>query len=349
MIRTVGAALVVAITIASPLQAQVPDSLIASGIRAYRDLDYETAAGLLTRAVTLLEPMADTARTAEALTYLGAIEVYRQRPASAQSTFRRLVRLAPAYRVDRLIFPPEVTSVFDAARRATPAVAVALEREQRFRTGAGVLRGMLFGSTFHEVRVELQRLDATVLRRLYAGPIADSLLVTWDGYIADGQPLPTGRYQVAIASLDADGNAARILRLPIDVTSSVQDTLALPAAPDAELLPERTSTSGNMESLLGGLLIGAAIAFLPSPVASDASLSGGRVVVGGAVAVTGVVGFFRGQTARPIPDNIAQNDSLRAAWRAERATVAAENARRRATADMLVQIGPAQVIDREGS
>jgi len=41
----------------------------------------------------------------------------------------------------------------------------------------------------------------------------------------------------------------------------------------------------------------------------------------------GAVGFFRGQTARPIPDNIARNDSVRAVWRAERETVAAENAR----------------------
>ncbi|MDH5197867.1 MAG: hypothetical protein OEY20_11510, partial [Gemmatimonadota bacterium] len=274
---------------------------------------------------------------------------YRQRPDSAQAVFRRLVRLAPAYRVDRLIFPPEVTSVFDAARRATPAVAVTLDGEQRFRTGAGALRGILFGSTFHQIRVELQRLDATTLRGLYTGPIADSLQLTWDGYVADDRPLAPGRYQISIASLDAAGSAVRILRLPIDVASTVQDTVPLPVQSDAALLPERTTTGGNIEALLGGILVGAAIAFLPSTVAPDASLSGGRFAVGGAVALAGAVGFFRGQTARPIPDNIARNDSVRAAWRTERETVAAENARRRATADMIVRIGPPQAIDREGS
>jgi len=146
VIRTVGAALVVALTVAPSLQAQAPESLIASGIRAYRNLDFDAAAGFFTRALTLLGATADTARRAEALTYLGATEVYRQRTEGALGLFRDLVRLSPAYRIDRLIFPPEVTGVFDAARRVTPAVAARLAREQRFRTGDGGLTGTLFGS-----------------------------------------------------------------------------------------------------------------------------------------------------------------------------------------------------------
>jgi hypothetical protein len=350
VIRTVGAALVAALTVAPTLQGQVPDSLIASGVRAYRNLDFDVAAGFLTRALSLIAARPDTARRAEALTYLGATEVYRQRPDTARALFRALVRLSPAYRIDRLIFPPEVTGVFDAARRATPAVAARLDPEQRFRTGAGGLSAALFGSTFHDVRVELQRADASLVRTLYAGPIADSLPVAWDGRSVDGATVPSGRYQLAIASLDAAGTAVRILRFPLEITTTRQDTIPLPAQPDErQLLPERKAAAGGVESLLGGLLVGIGVSLLPAAVGSDATLSGGRFAVGGVVAVAGVIGFFRTRGHRNVPENVAANASIRAAWRDARDAAAAENDRRRGTADIVVRVGPPQAIDREGS
>jgi hypothetical protein len=348
VIRTVGAALVVALTVVPSLRAQAPESLIASGIRAYRNLEFDEAAGFLTRALTLLGASTDTARRAEALTYLGATEVYRQRADTAQAIFRGLVRLSPSYRIDRLIFPPEVTGVFDAARRATPAVAARIAREQRFRIGVGGLTATLFGSTFHEVRVELQRADASVVRALYVGPIADSLPVVWDGRAGDGATLPSGRYQMAIASLDAAGTAARILRFPLEVATTRQDTLPLPAPPDDQLLPERRATAGGVEALVGGLLVGIGLAVLPGSVGSEADLSGGRFAVGGVVAVAGLIGFLTTRGDRGMSANVAVNDSIRAVWREARDAAAAENERRRGTADVIVRVGPPQAIDREG-
>lgn len=349
MIRPIGAAVVLALAVAPAVQAQAPDSLIASGIRSYRNLDFDVAAGFLTRALTLLED-SDTARRTQALTYLGATEVYRQRADAARDLFRRVVRLSPASRIDRLIFPPEVTVLFDAERRATRAVAVRMDREQEFRTGAGGFTGMLFSSTFHDVRAELQRADASVARAVYSGPVADSLPFVWDGRTADGAPLPTGRYQLAISSLDSAGTAVRIVRFPLDVLTRVRDTLPVPMPPDAgQLLPERRAAAGGTEALVGGLLAGLTVAILPGSVASDASLSPGRYGVGGAMAVAGVLGYFMTRGAVSIPDNVAHNDSVRAAWRIVRDSVLAENARRRAVADVFVRVGAPQVIDREGS
>lgn len=350
MIRAVGAALVVALTVAPTLQAQAPDSLIASGVRAYRNLEFDAAAGFFTRALSLLGARADTARRAEALTYLGATEVYRRRADTAQAIFRALVRLSPAHRIDRLIFPPEVTVVFDAARRVTPAVAARVDREQRFRTGGGGLTATLFGSTFHEVRVEVQRADASLVRTVYVGPIADSLPVVWDGRSADGAAVPSGRYQLAMASLDAAGTAVRILRFPLEIATTRQDTVPLPAPPDEQqFLPEQKTGAGGVESLVGGLLVGLGVSVLPGTVGSDASLSGGRFAVGGVVAVAGVIGFLTTRGSRNIAENVAANDSIRAAWRAARDAAAAENERRRGVVDLVVRVGPPQAIDREGS
>jgi hypothetical protein len=348
MMRLLGAALVATLVVAPPLRAQAPDSLIASGVRAYRNLEFDAAAGFLTRALTLLGP-ADTARRTEALTYLGASEVYRQRVDTAHAVFRRAVLLSPAYRIDRLIFPPEVTVVFDAARRTTPAVAAQIGREHRFRTGRGELAMTLVGSTFHDIRVEVQRTDGTVAGAIYAGPIADTLPLVWDGRVEGGLPVRSGRYQLAISSIGDDGNPVRILQFPLEVVASQQDTLPLPSAPDSTLLPERRVGRGGVESLVGGLVVGLGVTVLPASVAPGTSHAGGRFAVGLMAAAAGVVSFLSSRGDQTIAENVAANDSVRAAWRSERDAAATENARRRSTADLIIRVGPPQVIDREGS
>jgi hypothetical protein len=205
----------------------------------------------------------------------------------------------------------------------------------------------LVASTFHQIRVELQRPDASVVRRLYAGPIADSLSLTWDGRIAENQPASTGRYLLALTSLDSAGNARRILRVPLEVSNLGADTVPTPPLPADQLLPEQRRGGGGMESLLGGLLAGTATALAPSAIASDGSLSGGRFVVGGAIVALGVAGFVMGRGERPIPANIAANDSTRADWRQRVEAVGADNARRRAEAMLIVRVGTPQVIEEE--
>lgn len=336
------------LTVAAPLAAQGPDSLVASGVRAFRNLEFDAAAGFLSRASVLLEGRADTALLTNALVYLAATEVYRARPDSARAIFRRVVRLAPGYRVDRLVFPPEVTNVFDAARRATPAVGVRLPPTSRFPAGTPGFTATLVGSTFHQIRAEVQRPDASTVATLYTGPIADSLSVSWDGRTSGDEPVASGRYLLSITSVDSAGVIARILRVPLDVTNVGADTVPSPPPPDDRLLPEQRRGRAGLEALLGGIVAGVVTAGAPGGFASDASLSAGRYAVGGAIVVLGVAGFIRGRGEHPIPENVAANDSIRADWRRQVEAAAVENARRRATAPLVVRVGPAQVIDPEG-
>ena len=260
---------VAAASAAAPLRAQAPDSLVRAGTRAYRDLDFDLAAGYLRRALTLLAARPDTARRTEALVYLGATDVFRGQTDSAQSIFRQLVTLDPRYRIDGLIFPPQVTTVFDAVRRATPATVMTLPARARFSASDGALSGSVFSSTYHQIRVEIQALDASVVRHVYAGPVGDSLAVAWDGRGPNGMPVETGRYFLAVTSLDSAGAPARILRIPLDVTTVPVDTLLPPLPPD--LIPERSTGNRALTSLLGGLAIGTAVTLLPSAFVSDAS------------------------------------------------------------------------------
>jgi len=110
--------------LATPLRAQngSASAVLSGAVRAYRDLEFDAAARMLRR--VLAPPLAiglDDAARARALTYLGAAEHYRGRQDSAIAVFRRLIALAPRHRPDTLIFPPEITKLYDAVRSSLPA------------------------------------------------------------------------------------------------------------------------------------------------------------------------------------------------------------------------------------
>ena len=119
-----------ALLLATPLRAQNDSAsqVMNGAVRAYRDLEFDAAARMLRRVLT--PPLAiglDDAERARALTYLGAAEHYRGRQDSAIAVFRRLIALAPRHRPDTLIFPPEVTRLYDAVRSSAgvpPRIAV---------------------------------------------------------------------------------------------------------------------------------------------------------------------------------------------------------------------------------
>jgi hypothetical protein len=329
--------------------AQDPGEFLASGIRAYRDLEFDLAAGLLRRATASGDRLA-AADLARGLEYLGATEVFRGERDSARAVFGRLVRLDPRYRLDALVFPPEVTGVFEGVRRTIRAVAVTLPDSAVFRSGQPGLVLDLFPSVLHEVRVEIQRPDGGVARTVYSGLLGDSLRVEWDGRVSGGATIPAGRYALVLTSLDPAGEPLRVVRVPLTVTLALSDTTPHPRAPaDSLLLPERARSGPAIRAIVGGVGVGLAAAILPSVVASDAELSPARFVVGASIGVAGISAFLTRRPGRPLAANIAANDRVRAAWRAEVTRVALENeeATRRALVDL--RLGPPQVVEREGT
>ncbi len=327
-------------------EAQAAGPLLEAGMQAYRNLDFDRAAGYLQRALDA-PGIADTERTS-ALVYLGATEIFRGRPDSGQATFRRLVRFAPRYRIDRLVFPPEVTSSFEAARRATPVAEVRIAQSAAFRVGEPGLPIDLFGSTFLTVRVDVLRADGGMVRSVYAGPVGDSLRTEWDGATAAGDPVSAGRYLVVVTSTDSSGVTQRIARVPLAIAVVLPDTLPFPPPPpDSLLLPERTTAGPGLQALVGGLVLGTAVALLPNAIAPDAPLSGARFGVGAAVSLAGFAGFLTSRPGRDLPENIAANGRVRAEWEAQRQGVVRENAARLRRAGLRITAGAPQVIERE--
>lgn len=329
-------------------------NLIARAARAYQNLEFDVAAGFLRRA--LAPPAGDSlpwAERARALTYLAATERFRNRADSALAVFRRLVLLDPRYRPDPLIFPPEVTALFEEVRRETKVVAVALAADTELALNGGRLVAWLHASSPHDVRVSVDAEDGRLVRPLYAGPIGDSLEVRWDGRDSTDRPMSRARVWLAVAS-QAGGRVQRVVRVPLELELVQADTQPHPPPiPAGQLAPERTTRGAGTRALAGGLLLGAVAIALPAATAPDSRPSGGRFAVAGVLGLGGLVGFLTqrpgrgGGEGRPIPVNIEANRARREEWQRRLDAVARSNAVRLRAARLHVHAGPPERIERD--
>jgi hypothetical protein len=326
--------------------AQSPRHLLERGQRAYQDLDFEVAAGLLRTAVSagILDSL-DEAGQADVLTQLAAADAFRGAEDSAAAVFRLLVLRFPRYRIDELTYPPEVTTLFAAARRTTRAVAVAAPREADLRVGQDRLSVWLHASSHHQVTVELLDAAGSSLRTLYRGLVGDSLEVRWDGFNASGSVVRTDTYVLRIASSAPNGSAERFVQIPLDVIAIRVDTLPHPEPPaEAEFRQERLGSGPGLRSLGMGLLAGLTVAVAPSAIASGTEISGLRFAVAGSLSAAGIVGFLTQRPGRPVPAHIAYNDSLRADWRDRVAAIVTHNANVPG-ARLRITVGSATVVE----
>lgn len=331
--------------------AQRPTSdVLAAGVRAYQNLDFAFAADLFERALAQLPGGGLTSERGWALSYLGAADLFRGRRDSATAVFRQLVLLDPRYRLDPVIFPPEVTSLYQDVRRGTKVVLIEVAPDQAVHGEAAPFRTRLVASSFHTVEVALRRPDGMLVRTLYTGPIGDSLDVQWDGLDASGRPTDPGRLSLQVSSRGANGQVVRLVQVALDVRTSPIDTVAAPPPlTEAALLPEHTRGGPGVRQLFGGFALTGAVAVLPSLISGHADATSARFVVGGALGLAGIVGFIRGRPGRAIPENIRANQTRRDAWTREAARVTAENAKRRREVSIAVHAGPMVVIESEGS
>ncbi len=325
-------------------RAQSASELLRQGVQAYQALEYDAAAALLERSLRRdsVTGLADSLQT-RALTYLAATELFRGQRDSAVAAFRQLVLLNPRYRPDELIFPPQVTNLFQEVRRATKAIAVAVPPVTELRARLDRFKARVLASSLADVTVTLAHEDGTPVLQLYSGPVADSILVSWDGLTAAGTPADDGRYLLRVMPRSPAADGPRARQVVLDVKQQPPDTLPWPPTP--ALLPERTLTGPAFQSLAAGLVAGAAVVALPSLIAQGKDATGARFAVGAAVGVSGLVGFFA-RKPRPLDANVRANASQRDAWKRRVDAVKAENAARLRTMRLVVRAGPETVAER---
>ncbi len=333
---------------AAPVRAQdATDAMgvLATGLRHYQQLEYDSASMYLRRALAGVsgDTVTSSGRT-RALTYLGAAELFRGRRDSAFAAFRRLVVQNPQARPDPLVFPPEVTTIYAFAREATKVVTAELPRDTSIRLGADRFRALLHASSFHQIIATLEREDGFTIRTLYAGPISDTLQVFWTGEDTIFLANDSGRLVFTVTSLTGAGRQARVMRLPLDLVLGPQDTLPTPPPlPDSLFLPERETVAG-FRALTRGAGVGVAVAVLPGLVAGGTSPSGSRYVVAGGLTLAGLIAFIKHRPGRRIPDNISANQALRDGWQAQLEMTTQENVIRVLQKRLDIHVGPPEII-----
>jgi hypothetical protein len=278
------------------------------------------------------------------LDYLAAAEFYRGNRDSAVAVYRRTLQKSPRHQLDDLIFPPEVTSLFDEVRRGIKTTGVDAATDTSFGLENGRWTVRLLASSYHQVNAVVLSPQGTVIYDLYGGPLEDSLTVQWDLRDSLRRTVPSGNYTLNIVSTSG-GRTVRLFKLPLVVSITRPDTVTMPLPlNDSLLLPEKTGSGPAVRSLLGGLALGLVASALPVVVANGAPANPARFVIGGAVGVAGIAGFFAHRGGRPIPDNIAANRTRKAAWTAQADSVIRENDRRRADVRVRIRTGAASTV-----
>jgi hypothetical protein len=343
---TLALALLAAAT-ARQAQAQTPAEQLARGVRAYRDLDYDSAAVLLRAALAPARtPALSDPDRIQGLVYLGATELFREHRDSATAAFGRLLLLAPRYRPDQLVFPPEVSTLFQEVRLTTRAVTVSVPALTQIASAGDRLVLWLYATSYHPVDVAVLRSNGVPLRSLYSGGVGDSLQVLWDGRDAAGNPPESGPYLLRVDSRGSAGRVVRSVALPLQVAVVRGDTLPLPSPPaDSLFRPEHTAPGSGARALATGLAAAAVTVVLPSLVAGGSGAMGERFAVAGALGAAGVVGFQLQRRPLPIPENVAANRALRLGWQRQADSVRAQNAARRRDVRLDIRAGAAHVTE----
>ena len=345
VLLALAASLVASLVGAGSLGAQRVDPL-ARAMKEYSDLDYDIAAQSF-RAALAVEGAArlSDADRIRAFMHLGATEVFRGRRDAAVQAFRSLIVLDPRYRPDVVVFPPEVSTLFQESRIGVRATSVVVPASADIRTVADRLPIRIFSASLHDVRVTITDGLGAPVRVMYDGAVGDSLELLWNGRDGLGRLREAGSYRLRVTSRSFEGRDVREVEIPLKLLRVATDTLPWPEALSANAFrPETLITTEGRRYLATGLVAAALVAVLPSVVGSDNEGSTLRFGVAALLGAGGVLGLKRASRPIAIAENMTWNRERRAAYAREIERISAENDARRASNGLRITSGPAVVV-----
>jgi hypothetical protein len=340
-------ALLLALLLALPatVAAQRPDAL-ARPMSAYRDLDYDAAATALRAAIAAegASRLTDEDRL-RAYMYLGATETFRGRREAAVEAFRALLALDVRYRPDELVFPPEVSTLFQQTRIGLRALSVVVPPQTTIRSTADRFPIRIYAASLHEIRVSIIDASGGPVRVLHEGAVGDSLELLWNGRDGLGRLREPGPYRLRVTSRSPAGRDEREVLVPLAITREDEDTLSMPEPlPASAFRPETAAPTGGTKQLVTGL--GAALAAVALPSIAGSGSDGGtlRFGVAAALGAASAIGFTRAKRPRALTENIEYNRRQRDAWSQEVERIRQENTARRAATRLRIESGRASTV-----
>ncbi len=341
LVRTLAGALIAVLLVATPRTGAAQADPLQRALASYRDLDYDAAATSLRALLAVEGSGALSVRDRQrARTYLAASEVFRGRREAAIEQFRAILTDDASFRPDLLVFPPEVTTVFQAARSGLRVTNLRVPPTTRIASANDRLVVRVWAASSHDVRVAITDELGSAVRLLHEGPSGDSLVLEWNGRDGLGRFREPGTYTLRVTSRTSEGRDEREVEVPLRIERVAPDTLPLPEPPSsASMRPETAPASGGTRFLVTGLSGAAIVAAMPSVVGAESGGSSMRFGIAAAFAIAGTLGKVRAASPQPIPANIEWNRRQRDSWAREVTRVRAENEQRRAVQGVLIRAG----------
>jgi hypothetical protein len=324
-----------------PAQAQTADVTLARAVAALEATETERGVELLRQLVTTPPSTTPAAlrreaelRLAVAIWSLGLYD-------SATVHFGAAISADPFVTLEPEQFNPDLLAAFRAAKRVTLVLGVRAPPDTAMVPGTERWPVSVVVPRRGEVRFRLMGPGPAGRDRPVAAVIVDSMAtVPLRLTGGDSVPLAAGAYRLA-AEYSEPGGRALAASLALELTAQVGDTLPYePAPPDSLYRLEVRWGAPSRASLVRGIGFGIGAAVIPILFANTQlrSADGRALTVGAAVSLAGLTGYFLGRTKQPLPQNIAYNQTLRAAWEARNRTIAASNERRRGIALIRVRV-----------
>ena len=324
-----------------PARAQTADVTLARAVAALEATETERGVELLRQLVTTPPSTTSAALRREAELRMAVAGWSLGLYDSATVHFGAAISADPFVTLEPEQFNPDLLAAFRAAKRTTLVLGLRAPPDTALEPGRDRWPVSVAVPRRGEVRFRLAGPGPDGRDRPVAAVVVDSTATVHLRLSAgDSVPLAAGAYRLA-AEYSEPGGRALTASLALELTAQLGDTLPYePPPPDSLYRLEVRWGAPSRPSLVRGIGFGIGAAVIPILFANSQlrSANGRALTVGAAVSLAGLTGYFLGRPKQPLPQNIAYNQTLRAAWEARNRAIAASNERRRGVALIRVRV-----------
>jgi len=323
-------------------QEAIQNATLRRAIQAYEAQDYQQV--VVQARVALRERLSSDER-ARAYELLGFAFSATGQPDSAISGFKEAILLDPDRQLDPRRVSPRITGYFNAALGQVLVVRQVKVDSARFISGTQGSGVPIRFTVTSPARVRTRAISGQNSLLVDSSVVAGTLTLKWTATLASGDPVPAGRWTIAVEAFGTGQNtfsASQEVQVTVGAVDTLPHLTALPGyteLPETEIPPQSGRPLG-LALLYTGAAGAGAVALNNGHLGTATSREVGVAAV--AALVTGFIMTLKKPAPRPALGNIQYNKLLREQLARRNTDITQQNAQLR----RQVQITAVPVVRR---